>query len=494
MLAPWILVLILVLYFLLLIGIAYLTSKDASNDTFFIANRSSKWYLVAFGMIGASLSGVTFISIPGVVGAGGINQNFSYMQMVLGYLVGYLIIANVLMPLYYKHQVTSIYEYLDARLGISAYKTGAMFFLISRTIGGAFRMYIVAMVLHQFIFTHYHFPFWLTVLISIFLIWVYTYRGGIKTIVISDTFQTFCMLGSLVLTILYLSDQLGTDVSGYFSMIMKSDYGKWFYFDGGWSEPNYFFKQFFGGMLIALVMTGLDQDLMQKNLTCKNIKEAQWNMYSFSILLFFVNFAFLALGAGLYLYVAQAGIALPPKSDQLFPTIAFHHMSGYATILFFLGLVAANYASADSALTSLTTSTCIDFLDFRKDQRTEEQKKKIRTWVHLGFSMLIFIIIVLFYLLNNDAVINKVFQFAGYTYGPILGLFAFSILTRRTLRYPKAVPVIAIVSPVLTYGLDRYAVDWFNGFSFGNTIVAMNGLLCFLGLWLISKTAKHERV
>ncbi|MBK9271532.1 MAG: sodium:solute symporter [Saprospiraceae bacterium] len=485
--APWILILILLGYFLLLIGISLITSKDSSNDSFFSANRNSKWYLVAFGMIGASLSGVTFISIPGVVGAGGTNQNMSYMQMVLGYLLGYLIIAQVLMPIYYKYKVTSIYEYLDQRLGIGAYKTGAAFFLISRLIGSSFRMFIVAMVLHHFIFAHYHWPFWITVLMSIFLIWVYTYRGGIKTIVISDTFQTFCMLGSLVLSIFYISDKMGLDIFSFFSKIMDSSYGKIFYFESGWSDSNYFFKQFFGGMLIALVMTGLDQDMMQKNLTCRNLKEAQWNIYSFSILLIFVNFAFLSLGAGLYMYAAQESISLPSRSDMVFPVMAFQHMNTYATVLFFLGLVAANYSSADSALTSLTTSACIDFLNFKSSSKTEDQKKKIRKIVHLFFSFLTFLVIVLFYLLNNDAVINKVFQFAGYTYGPILGLFIFASLTKRIITLPQWIPYICIASALCTLLVDENSKYLFDGFTFGNLLVALNGLMTLTGLWLISK-------
>lgn len=486
MLEPWILVVILLAYFLLLIGISYLTSGDASNDAFFRANRSSKWYLVAFGMIGASLSGVTFISIPGVVGAGGVNQNFSYLQMVMGYLIGYAIIATVLMPIYYRHNVTSIYEYLDHRLGLSAYKSGAAFFLISRLIGSAFRMYIVAMVLHEFVFSHYSIPFWLTVLISIFLIWVYTFRGGIKTIVISDTFQTFCQLGSLVLTLVFLSERLGMDVFGFLNSVMDSPYGKVFHFDNGWSDSNYFFKQLVGGMLIALVMTGLDQDMMQKNLTCRNLKEAQWNMFSFSALLFIVNFAFLSLGAGLYLFAAQENISLPERSDQLFPMIAFEHMSGLVTILFFLGLVASNYASADSALASLTTSACIDFLNFNEDSRPEAVKKKIRTRVHLIFSLLIFVVIVLFYWLNNDAVVNKIFQFAGYTYGPILGLFAFAIGTDREIRHQKYIPLVCILGPVLSWLISENSAAWMGGFTFGNLLVALNGLICFVGLWMIS--------
>ncbi len=484
---PLQLLLLMIGYFLLLIVISSLTSKDNSNENFFTAKKSSPWYLVAFGMIGSSLSGVTFISIPGVVGAGGANQNLSYMQMVWGYLIGYMIIANVLMPIYYRYNVISIYEFLDKRLGLSSYKTGAAFFILSRTVGSSFRMYIVALVMHQFIFSHYGIPFWITVLISIFLIWVYTFRGGIKTIIFTDAFQTICMLGSLILTIFFLSEQLDVSIFGYFEKVLSSDYGKIFYFDAAWSDPNNFFKQVIGGMLIALVMTGLDQDMMQKNLTCKNLKEAQLNMFSFSMLLFFVNLAFLCLGAGLYLFVQQQGITLPPKSDQLFPMIAFNYLSGAGAILFLLGLTASNYASADSALASLTTSFCVDFLNFSKNTWTEQKKKFIRTWVHLGFSFCIFIVIVIFYWLNDDAVINKVFQFAGYTYGPILGLFAFAIGTKRKILYSIWVPIICIISVLLSYIVNVHSKEWLNGFTFGTLLVAFNALITFIGLMLISK-------
>lgn len=488
---PVVLLILMLGYFGLLIGISFLTSKDDSNENFFIAKRSSPWYLVAFGMIGASLSGVTFISIPGVVGAGGVNQSFSYMQMVWGYLIGYAIIANVLMPIYYKYQVTTIYGYLDERLGIEAYKTGAAFFILSRTVGSAFRMYIVALVMHQFIFVHFGLPFWLTVLISIFLIWVYTFRGGIKTIVVTDVFQTFCMITAVILTISFLAKSMHVNFFEFFDTIRSSEYGKTFFMDSAWSDSNNFFKQVIGGMLIALVMTGLDQDMMQKNLTCRNLKEAQLNMFSFSMLLFIVNFAFLSLGAGLYLFVQQNGLTLPPKSDQLFPMIAFNYLSGAGAIFFLLGLTASNYASADSALASLTTSFCVDFLNFEKSSDSEKHKKRKRTWVHLGFSLLIFLVIILFYWLNNDAVINKVFQFAGYTYGPLLGLFSFAILTKRQIVWRKFLIWICIASPILTYVLNHYSPVWWNGFTFGNLLVAINGGITFLGLYLISSKANY---
>ena len=482
---PLILLILIVVYFLFLIGISLITGKDNSNDTFFKANRNSPWYVIAIGMIGASLSGVTFISIPGVVGTSGVNQNYAYLQMVWGYLIGYMIIANVLMPLYYRYNVTSIYEYLEQRLGYSSYKTGAGFFLLSRLIGSAFRMYIVAMVMHRFIFSTFGWPFWITVLVSIMLIWVYTFRGGIKTIVITDLLQTICMLGSLVLTIVYLASRFDTGFWGFFSKVLHSPYGKILYLDGGWNDPNYFFKQVLGGMLIALVMTGLDQDMMQKNLTCRNLREAQLNMFSFSILLFFVNFMFLTLGGGLYLFAAKEGISIPSRSDELFPMVAFQYLSGIGSVLFLLGLTASNYASADSALASLTTSFCIDFLNFNKTP-DHPRKKRLRTWVHLGFSLLIFAVIVLFYLLNNDAVINKVFQFAGYTYGPLLGLFAFGIGTKRMIKVGWMVPLICILAPIITWIINVHSAEWFGGFTFGNLLVAMNGLITFAGLMLIS--------
>lgn len=488
MISPIVCLLFFAAYFVLLITIAHFTSKDDSNENFFVAKRSSPWYLVAIGMIGASLSGVTFISIPGLVGAGKANQCFSYMQMVWGYLFGYAIIANVLMPIYYRYNVTSIYQYLGTRLGLSAYKTGAAFFLISRTVGAAFRMYIVALVLYQFIFVHFHVPFWMTVLISIFLIWVYTYRGGIKTIVITDVFQTVCMLSAVALTINHLAGALHVSFIGFFETVFDSQYGKIFFFDNGWSDSNYFYKQVLGGMLIALVMTGLDQDMMQKNLTCKTLKEAQMNMFSFSMLLFIVNIAFLSLGAGLYLFAAQENIAIPAKSDALFPMIAFQHVSSIVSILFLLGLTASNYASADSALASLTTSFCIDFLNFEKNNASEQEKKKQRTLVHFAFSMLIFAVIILFYLLNNDAVINKVFQFAGYTYGPLLGLFSFALMTRRNIIAQWTVPVICCVAPILTYMIADNSAQWFNGFTFGNLLVGVNGFIAFIGLLVFSKS------
>ena len=475
-------------YFLILMGVSYFTGKDSNNDSFFLANRKSPWYLVAFGMIGASLSGVTFISIPGQVGGSGANMGFSYMQMVFGYLVGYFVIATVLLPLYYKMQLTSIYEYLHERFGFYSYKTGAAFFLLSRVIGASFRLYLVAIVFQTiFNMTGLAVPFWATVMMTILLIWVYTFRGGIKTIVWTDTLQTFCMLLAVILTIIAIGNELGQGMGEMVHTISHSDYGQMFYFEGGWSDPNNFFKQFISGALIAIVMTGLDQDMMQKNLTCKSLKEAQLNVFSFSVVLIFANLLFLALGALLYIYAAQIGMEIPAKTDLLYPMIALQHLPPATGIVFILGLIAAAYSSADSALTALTTSFCVDFLGFEESKDSDEVKKKTRFKVHVTFSIILFIVIILFKLLSNDAVIVELFKAAGYTYGPILGLFVFGMFTKRKIKDNLVIP-ICIAAPILSYILNKY--ELFIGFNLGFLIILLNGLLTFLGLWLISEKEK----
>lgn len=490
-LTPALILGIIAFYFLLLIGVSLLTSKDSSNAKFFLAGRQSPWFIVAFGMIGASLSGVTFISIPGAVGAGGENQAFSYMQIVFGYLVGYTIIALVLLPLYYRLQLTSIYGYLETRLGVFAYKTGAAYFLLSRAIGSSFRLFLVAIVMQRFVMDFYGIPFWVTVLVTLVLIWVYTYRGGINTIIWTDTLQTVCMIASVILTIIIIGKALEMDLSGLTRMIGNSEYSKIFFFNGGWGDPNNFFKQFISGALITIVMTGLDQDMMQKNLTCRSLRDAQKNMFTFSFILVFVNLLFLSLGALLYLYAANVGLAKPEQSDQLFPTIAIQHLSPLAGITFVLGLIAAAYSSADSTLTALTTSFCIDFLNFEKKDQSEAEQKKIRTRVHIGMSAMLFVIILFFGALNNSAVINSLFKAAGYTYGPLLGLFAFSLLTRRHIKdgMGKWIVVICVLSPIISYIIDTNSAQWFFGFKLGFLIIALNGLLTFTGLWLISRPA-----
>ncbi|MEM1325846.1 MAG: sodium:solute symporter [Bacteroidota bacterium] len=485
-------------YFLLLILISYLTSRKADSDDFFVGGRQSPWFVVAFGMIGASLSGVTFISVPGAVGAtpelmemltgkATVRPNvfFSYMQLVFGYVLGYAVIALVLLPIYYRMNLTSIYTYLGNRLGVSSYKTGAAFFLLSRVIGASFRLFLVAIVLQKFVMDAYGVPFWLTVFLTILLIWIYTYRGGIRTIVWTDTLQTLCMLGAVILTIFAIGNAFDTNFFGLVGIVQESEYSRMFFFDEGWSDPNNFVKQFLGGALITIVMTGLDQDMMQKNLSCRNLRDAQKNMFTLSIVLVFVNLLFLMLGALLYLYADQIGLAIPARTDQLYPTLALQHLSPVIGIAFVLGLIAAAYSSADSALTALTTSFCVDFLNFGTQNRSEQEKQRTRLVVHVGFSILLLAVIIGFKSLNNDSVINNLFTFATYTYGPLLGLFSFGMFTNRRIVQPLLVPVICIVAPVATYLLDQYLTSM--GVTLGFLTLALNGVLTFLGLWVVSQ-------
>ena len=410
-------------YFLLIFLISHFTSKNATSLDFFNANKSSPWYIVAFGMIGTSLSGVTFISVPGEVG----NSNFSYFQIVLGYLLGYFVIATILMPLYYKLNLVSIYTYLDKRFGFFSYKTGSFFFLLSRIIGSSFRLFLVASVLQIIFFDSLNIPFFISVFITISLIWVYTYKGGIKTIVWTDTLQTFFMLSAVIITILIIMNEMDLNFSKAKDIIISSSYSDVFIFD--WKNERFFLKQFFSGAFIAIVMTGLDQDMMQKNLTCKNLSDAQKNIFWFCIVLLFANILFLTLGALLYLYADFIQMPVPSRTDNLYPLIAINHLSIFGSIVFLLGIIAAAYSSADSALTSLTTAFCIDFLNFEK--RNDIQKKSVRLKVHLLFSVIIFFVIQIFNLINDESVINAIFKAAGYTYGPLLGLFSFGILRKR---------------------------------------------------------------
>lgn len=480
------LLLTIVAYFVFLYIISYFTGRNADTQTFFNAHKSSSWILVAIGMIGASLSGVTFISIPGVVGAGGTNQAFSYMQMVMGYLLGYGVIAFVLMPIYYKYQLISIYGFLERRLGNVSYKMGAFYFLLSRVIGASFRLYLVAIVLHPFVLKPFGISFEFTVIITLLLIWVYTFRGGIKTIVFTDTIQTLGMLTAVVFSLSAIATELDMSVFKLPALIRDSDYSQLFFFDNSWSDPNNFFKQLLSGMLIAVVMTGLDQDMMQKNLTCRSLAEAQKNVALFSVILVFANLLFLGLGAALYIYADTAGIPIPEKTDQLFPLIALNHLSEYIGVIFVLGLIAAAYSSADSALTSLTTSFCIDFLDFEGKDWDESQKSRYKLFVHIGFTLLLLAVILLFNALNNDAVINGLFKVAAYTYGPLLGMFAFGIFSKRPVL-DRWVWLVVISAPVLSYILDANSADWFNGLQFGFAILAINGMLTYAGLLILSR-------
>ncbi len=490
--SPYILLAVIFGYFLLLMLVSSITSKGSNNETFFTANKKSPWLLVAVGMVGASLSGVTFISVPGTVGAGGLNMSFSYMQVVFGYLLGYFVIATVLMPAYYRLNLTSIYEYLEDRFGTVSYKTGAFYFLTSRIIGASMRLFLVAIVLQKFVLDQFGVPFWLTVVIAILLIWVYTYRGGIKTIVWTDTLQTVCMLTAVVLTTSAILKGMDLGFGDLITTIKKSDYSQMFFFEGGWGDANNFFKQFLSGALIAIVMTGLDQDMMQKNLTCKTLGDAQKNMFTFSVVLVFANLLFLSMGALMYIYANQKGIEIPARPDQLYPTLALEHLSPFIGIVFLLGLIAAAYSSADSALTSLTTSFCVDFLDFKKSDRTEEEKKKTRLYVHIGFSIILLMVILIVKSINRDSIINELFVAAGFTYGPLLGLFSFGLFTNRVVK-DKYVIWICLAAPILSFVLNKNSATWFNGLEFGFTILAVNGLLTFLGLWSISNSTALKK-
>jgi len=486
-LTPTVILGIIAAYFLLLMLVSYFTGKGSDNTDFFIAGRQSPWYLVAFGMVGATLSGVTFISVPGWVGA----SQFSYMQMVIGYLLGYFVIATVLMPMYYKLNLTSIYGYLEQRFGVASYKTGAGFFLLSRVIGASFRLYLVAIVLQEFVMESFGIPFWGTVLITIILIWIYTFRGGIKTIVWTDTLQTLCMLSAVIFTVIAVGQKLDLSVGGLFQTVKESSYSQIFFFEGGWGEPKNFIKQFLAGASIAIVMTGLDQDMMQKNLSCKNIEEAQKNMFWFTIVLFFAKLLFLALGALLFIYANQVGIAIPERSDLLYPTIALNHLSPLIGIVFLLGLIAAAYSSADSALTALTTSFCVDFLNFEKSDTPEEEKQRTRFLVHIGFSILLFFVILIFWFINDAAVIAAIFTVASYTYGPLLGLYSFGFFNKRPIN-DRLAPYVCIAAPILTYIINANSELLLFGYKFGFELLILNGLITFLGLLFISEPELEE--
>ncbi len=469
---------ILIAYFGILMLIAYLTSRNASSDAFFSANKQSPWYLVAFGMIGTSISGLTFISVPGNVGKIG----FAYYQVILGYLIGYWVIGAILMPLYYRLNLISIYTYLEQRFGYWSYKTGAFLFLLSRTLGSSLRLFLAAGVLHLFLFKDWGMPFWVTVTVTILLIWIYTFRGGVKTIIWTDSFQTIFLITSVVISVVLIADRLELSFPEMVKKVSDSDLSRIFYFDD-YKSKLFFPKYFFGGAVIAIAMTGLDQDLMQKNLTCKNIGEAQKNMFWFTVIMAIVNLLFLLLGALLYIYSETKGIPVPASSDDLFPTLALTEFGTVAGIFFLLGIIASSYASADSALAALTTSFCIDFLDFKNKPEPVKQKQKF--YVHIGMSLLFLVIIIVARELNERSLIDTVLNLAGYTYGPLVGLYAFGLYTKRTL-HDRLVPLVCIVSPLLTYIIGSNSAEWFNGYQFSFEIIIVNAFFSFIGLWSIS--------
>lgn len=470
------------IYTFVIFSISWITSRKADNQSFFIGNHRSPWLVVAYGMIGASLSGVTFISIPGWVG----DTGFSYFVIVLGYVVGYAIISTVLLPLYYKLNLTSIYKYLEIRFGKSSYKTGSVYFLISRIIGASFRMFLVVSVLQAFVFDHFEVPFWVTVVIFMILIQLYTIKGGIKTIIWTDTLQTTFMLASVITTIYIISQHMNVNLSDLITTVWENDISNIIVTDI--DSKQHFIKLFLSGMFITIVMTGLDQDMMQKNLSCRNIGDAQKNMTTLSLVLIPVNIIFLFLGAILFLYSAQFDIIPPASTDHIFPNIAFNYLGTTAGIVFIIGLVSAAYSSADSALTSLTTSFSLDILELdKKHPDNGKLVKKKRYLVHIAMSIIIIFVIILFKLINNQAVIAQLFTFAGYTYGPLLGLYAFGLFTNYRAN-DKLIPVIALVAPVISYFISTYSTVMFNGYQIGFELLIINGLITFTGIFLTKKT------
>ena len=471
---------IIFLFFAMLLGVSYFTSRNANSETFFTGNRRSPWYLVAFGMIGSTISGVTFISVPGEVG----NTAWTYLQFLLGNFIGYWIIAMVLIPLYYRLNLVSIYTYLDQRFGIRSYKTGAFFFLVSQTIGASFRLYLAAGVLQIAFFNALGIPFWVTVILTLLLIWAYTFRAGIKTVVWTDSLQTLFILGAVGITIWVISDKLNLGISEMIATVSNHPYSQMF--DWECQSKTNFFKQFAAGLGIVIVLNGLDQNMMQKNLTCKTQQDAQKNMFWFSFAFIIANLFFLCLGVLLYYFAQQKGIALPERSDDLFPMLAIQHFGILAGALFLLGILSAAYSSADSALTALTTSFCIDLLNLKADS---PNNKSTRLKVHIGFTVLMFLVIVLFRMINNDSVVTAVFRVAGYTYGPLLGLFAFGILMKNQVK-DRFVPYICLLSPLLSYMISVNSKAWLGGYEFGFELLLLNGLITFLGLLIFTKKTK----
>lgn len=501
--SPLAILALIVIYFGLLIFISRIVStKSSDNDTFFKANKNSKWYLVAFGMIGTAISGITFISVPGEVGNP--DFQFKYFQFVLGCAIGFIIVAKVLLPLYYRMNLTSIYGYIEQRLGIVSYKTAASIFLIGRTIGSAFRLYLVVFVLQKYVFDALHVPFAMTVLVSLGLIFAYTYKGGLKTIIITDTLQTFFLISSVFLTIFFICRSLNFNVVEAFEQVKTSNYSKVFFFED-YLKGTYFWKQILGGIFVTIATVGLDQDLMQKNLSCKNIGEAQKNMFTFTEIFVLINIFFLSVGALLYIYAEKNGIAIPQvngvaRTDLLFPEIAIHHLSIIPTIVFLLGLTAATFATTDSALTALTTSFCVDFLGMDKKQSADNSqqiangKKLVRTrhFVHVGFSIMMFLVIIVFNAINDDSVVKMVFKIATYTYGPLLGLFGFGLFMETKTVHDKLVPIVCLVSPAICFLITQNSELLLGNYVIDNELIIVNGLITFLGLLLISKPATTD--
>lgn len=489
--SPILIILCIGLYFGGLLLIAYLTSKNSTADSYFSGNHASPWYAVAFGMIGDSLSGVTYISVPGKVGG----ANFSYLQLVLGYFVGYFIISKILLPIYYKMNLISIYTFLETRFGKHTQKTGAFFFILSRILGASGRLYLAAGVIQFFVFDQIesvHIPFWLSVSVILVLMLLYTYKGGIKTLVWTDTFQSLFLVLGVVVSIAIIIDKMDIGFGQAVSNIASSEYSKTFFWD--WHKSNFFVKEFIGGIFIAVAMTGLDQNMMQKNLSCKSLGEAQKNIFWFSVVMVIVNVFFLSLGVLLYQYYAHSAIELPMNAetgkvitDKVFPNLALNHLGIFAGLIFIIGLTAATFSSADSVLTTLTTSTYVDMLEYdRNTTLTEEQKSKRRTYIHIGFAVILWLVIIIFDILNQRAIIDTILMLAGYTYGPLLGLFAIGLFTKLKL-IDKLVPIICVVAPVITYVLANYVVKPMTTYEIGNELIIINAGITMMGLMVVRK-------
>lgn len=489
---PTLILIVFVLYTMLLFGIAFLSSRKSDNASFFTGNRKSPWFVVAYGMIGASLSGVTFMSVPGGVYSG----QFTYLPLVLGYVVGYAVIAFVLLPLYYRLNLTSIYSYLEMRFGPKSEKTGAAFFILSRLLGSALRMYLVVFVLYEFVFKSWGLPFWVPAVVFIGIILLYTFKGGIKTVVWTDTLQTTFLLLAAVLTAVFILKDLDISFSDLLKKSSEQGYTK--VFETDWTHNKFWLKQVLSGAFITITMTGLDQDMMQKNLTCKNLRDARKNVLTSSLLFVIVNVLFLFLGASLIYYAQQTGFALPTNeagivvNDKIFPSVAFS-LSTLTSVLFVVGLVAAGYSSADGTLTALTTTFCFDFLHFDKKNLTENQITKYRKFIHIAFALLYLVVIILFRPFHNESLIDKIFDIAGFTYGPLLGLYTFGLFVKNRKVNDSAVPYIAIASPIISYLLKLYSKELFFGYQFGFEILIVNGLLTFLAVLAFSKKINTDK-
>lgn len=477
--SPYVILGVIGVYFSILVFISWLTTRRVRADAFYLGSRKTAWYVIAFGMVGSSISGVTFISVPGMVAA----SQLSYIQMVLGFVVGYVVVAQVLLPLYYGLGLTSIYAYLNRRFGRYSYKTGASFFLLSRLLGSAIRLLVVAIVLQTLVFDKLGVPFTVNVFFTIGLIFLYTHKGGVKTIIWTDTLQTFALLSTLILCLVGLSQKMGLSAEGAWALVRESNLSQAFFFDNP-DDTRYFFKQFLAGVFTTITMTGLDQDMMQKNLSCKNLRDAQRNMRAYGLAFLPVNLLFLALGVLFYAFIARNGLVTPATPDEVFPHIAtggfLHPLVG---LLFIVGVIAAAYSSADSAMAALTTSFTIDILEIKDSDPLLRRKRR---WVHAGMSAVFLLLILLFKFFYSESIINTVYKVAGYTYGPLLGLFAFGLFTKMQVR-DRWAPLVAVASPILSFALSELSPLLFGGYKIGFELLIINGLLTFVGLLLLRK-------